>query len=144
MEVNNKKEKGFTSVDITVAILVMILFVSIMTSVMYSVSASTTEARRTATALNYAVDIFETIGDLDYSKVTGVEIARNLAELNMTVEINSGNMTKGKINKTYDYTLTIEDNYGDNYVKLITLTIDYKISAKQTEKLEMQRIKTNT
>ena len=32
----------------------------------------------------------------------------------------------------------------DNYVKLITLTIEYKISAKQTEKLEMQRIKTNT
>ena len=62
----------------------------------------------------------------------------------MTVEINSGNTIKGKINKTYDYTLTIEDYQDDNYVKLITLTIEYKISAKRTEKLEMQRIKTNT
>lgn len=144
MEMNNKNEKGFTSVDITIAILVMIIFVSIMTSVMYSVSASTTEAKRTAGALNYAVDIFEAIGELSYSEVDGVTIVRKLPKANMTVEINSGNTIKGKINKTYDYTLTIEDYQDDNYVKLITLTIEYKISAKQTEKLEMQRIKTNT
>lgn len=144
MEGNMKKEKGFTTVDMTIAILVMIIFVAIMTSVLYSVSTTTTEAKRSAVALNYAVDIFETIGELDYDEVTGTEVAKKLERQGMTVTVNSGGTTRGKIGEHYDYTLKIEDTFGDDYVKLITLTINYKVSAKNEEKLEMQRIKAKT
>ena len=144
MEVSKRKEKGFTTVDMTIAILVMIIFVSIMTSVLYSVSVSTTEGKRSAAALNYAVDIFETIGELDYNNVSGAEIAKRLERQGMTITINSGGTTQGKIGEFYDYTLRIEDTFGDDYVKLITLTMKYKVSAKNEETLEMQRIKAKT
>lgn len=44
---------------------------------------------------------------------------------------------------TYDINLKITDPYKDNKIKLVTLTITYPVSAKRTEKLEMQRIKAN-
>lgn len=64
------KEDGFTTVDIGIAMMIVVIFVSIMTSMLYSVYSSQTEAKRTATALNYAVDIFEEIGITSYSSVT--------------------------------------------------------------------------
>lgn len=48
----------------------------------------------------------------------------------------------GKIGKSYDYELKIEDYYGDDTIKMITLKITYKISAKNTETVELRRIKT--
>lgn len=78
------KEYGFTTVDISVAMLVIIIFVSITSSVMYNVYLSSTEARRTATALNYAVDIFENIGIMDYSAVTESGIMQNLKPLKVS------------------------------------------------------------
>ena len=43
---------------------------------------------------------------------------------------------------TYDIDLKIEDYFHDDTIKLITLTITYQTSKDNTEKLEMQRIKT--
>ena len=56
-----KRENGFTSVDAVIAMMIVVIFVTIMSSGMYSVYISQTEAKRTAVALNYAVDIFEKI-----------------------------------------------------------------------------------
>lgn len=49
--------------------------------------------------------------------------------------------TNAKIG-TYNINLKINDPYGDNKLKLITLTITYPVSAKNTEKIELQRLKT--
>ena len=143
MKTNLKKQKGFTTVDMTIAMLVIIIFVSIVASVSYSVYSTSTEATRTAAALNYAVDIFECIWALDFDNVTINRIQSRLPDLNMTIEANSNGVTKGKIKKGYDYTLTIEDPKGDGYVKLITLEIEYKVSAKNTQKMTLQRLKAN-
>ena len=64
-----KNDKGFTAVDIGLALFVIIIFTVTITSISYSVYLSNTEAKRTAVALNYCVDIFEHIGQLDYSEV---------------------------------------------------------------------------
>lgn len=70
MSTKVKKENGFTTVDIGIAMMIVVIFVSIMASMLYSVYASQTEAKRTAVALNYAVDIFEEIGKTAYTTVT--------------------------------------------------------------------------
>lgn len=134
-------EKGFTSIDLGVAMLVVIIFASIMSSVLYSVYLSSTEAKRTAVALNYAVDIFEKVGTSSYSQVTGNEIFNNIDNLNVTQVLANSNSATGKIN-TYDLKVVISDPYGDNKVKLITLTITYPITAKRNETIELKRIKT--
>lgn len=89
MKTKVKKESGFTSVDITIAMLVIIIFVTIISSVSYSVYSAATEARRTAGAVNYAVDIFECIGVLDYEQVDASTIAKKLKDLNMIVATNT-------------------------------------------------------
>ncbi len=70
MNTKVKKEDGFTSVDIGIAMMIVVIFASIMASMLYSVYYSQTEAKRTAIALNYAVDIFEEIGRTAYVNVT--------------------------------------------------------------------------
>lgn len=38
--------------------------------------------------------------------------------------------------------MQIQDYYGDDTIKVITLKITYKISAKKTENIELTRMKT--
>lgn len=145
MKVNLKNEKGFTSVDLGIAMMIVVIFVTIMSSLIYSVYITSTEAKRTATALNYAVAIFENIGALSYSEVYGENVLSTTEGVNVTSVESSSNVTTGKIGG-YDINLKITDPYGDNKVKLITLTITYPVSAKnsevKTEKVELKRIKT--
>ena len=70
MKINFKSKRGFTTVDLTIAMIVILIFVVIMTSISYNVYLSSIEAKRTAVALNYVVDIFEHIGAIDFSEVT--------------------------------------------------------------------------
>ena len=128
MKTKVKEDRGFTSVDITIAMLVIIIFVSISTSLMYSVYVSQTEARRTATALNYAVDVFEAIGTMQYSEVTKSNVINKL----------------GKVDNSYTIDIDINDNEYPNEIKLITLRITYKTSSKDTQTLELQRVKVNS
>ena len=137
-----KKERGFTTVDMTVAMLVTIIFVSIMTSVLYSVYSASTEVKRTASALNYAVDIFECIGGMSFSDVTEENVVRELKSIGMTKTSTTSEGTKGKIGNSYEFLLKIEDPKGDGYIKHITLKIDYAISAKNKGSVKLERLKT--
>ena len=145
MKMNLKKEKGFTTIDVSIAMLIAVVFVAIMSSMLYSVYTSSTESKRTAVALNYAVDIFERIGAVSYDDAYEEGILRSLQSTNVT-GIQSAGTNKGTNAKigTYDINLKISDEYGDNKVKLITLTIKYPVSAKKTETMELKRIKIRT
>lgn len=145
MKINLKKEKGFTTIDISVAMLITVVFVAIMSSMLYSVYMSSTEAKRTAVALNYAVDIFERIGAVSYTELDEVSILKSLQTTNVTGVQSAGgdNGTNAKIG-TYDINLKFTDEHGDNKMKLITLTIKYPISAKKDETIQLQRIKVRT
>ena len=84
MKKNIKKENGFTSVDAVIAMMIVVIFVTIMSSVMYSVYIEQTEAKRTAVALNYAVDIFEKIGEMNYSEVSGDTVLKDMSNIAVT------------------------------------------------------------
>lgn len=75
-----RSNNGFTTVDLALAIVVIVIFVSIMTSIMYSLYISTTEAKRTAVAVNYAVDILEEIGSMPYIDVTVNNVLASISE----------------------------------------------------------------
>lgn len=145
MKINFKSKKGFTTIDLTIAMIVVLIFVVIMTSISFNVYSSSTEAKRTATALNYAVDIFEHIGVLNFGEVSAsYEIleVESLKALEYTDVSSSGVTDKvsGKIG-TYNIDLTIEDYKGEGVIKIITLKITYPVSKKNTETIEMQRLK---
>ena len=74
MKVNVRKEYGFTMIDLALAMIVVVIFASAVASVMYSLYISTTEAKRTAVAVNYAVDIFEEVAAMSYDSVNGQSV----------------------------------------------------------------------
>jgi len=149
MAISKTKEKGFTTVDISIAMIVVTIFVTIMSSMIYSVYLSSTEAKRTSAALNYAVDIFEDIGQETFSILTPEKVLRNLEDKLKITEIktsSSGQVVSatGKIG-TYNIKLEMTIPYTDGTIKRFKLTITYPVSAKKNEeKLELERIRTIT
>lgn len=137
-----KNSNGFTTVDLATAVIVIMLFSSIFTSFIYNIYLSSTEAKRTATALNYAVDIFEHIGELSQSEVTG-----NSARI-LSVESIKGLKIVGSSDYsvtakvgTYDIKLEISNHNNDDRIKRVKLTIDYPVSKNKTESLQLERLK---
>ena len=136
-----RKENGFTAVDIGIAMMVVVLFVAIISSVLYSVYISETEAKRTANALNIAVDIFETVGIMDFDSVNAAQIMQRLPELEAVQKSYAevGAEAEYEIGP-YTLDLGVFDYYDD--VKLITLKIMFKVTKNREETVELKRIKT--
>ncbi len=145
MKINLKGKEGFTTVDLSIAMIVIIIFVVIMTSISSSVYSSSMEAKRTAVALNYAVDIFEHIGEVNINEVRASSDLLEISSLQNfvcenTSTVNGIDIITGKIG-TYQIRVEIEDYRNDGVVKIITLKITYPVSKKKTETLELQRVK---
>lgn len=136
-----RRENGFTAVDIGIAMMVVVLFVAIMSSVLYSVYISETEAKRTAHALNMAVDIFETVGLMDFESVNATKIMERLPELE-AVQKSYAEVGAEAEYQVGPYTLELGvfEYYDD--IKIITLKIIFKVTKDREETVELKRIKT--
>lgn len=128
-----KSEKGFTGIDITVAIIIITLFVSIISVVFYNFTKSSKAIERKTEATYIATDIIEKIKALDYDNViitddTNIVDYKNNGEKIINVNISEG------------YTANIKvENYKqneDDLVKMVTVTVSYKIG-KEIEKVEL-------
>lgn len=147
MKINKKDERGFSIVDIGIAITVMAIFAAIMSSMIYSVYLSGTEAKRTAIAINYAVDVFEQIGQEPYSAIESKYIFDTLnaiTNLELT-DIKDESTTNEDIATakigTYNLRLEMTEPYEDGTIKKFKLTITYPVSSKNTESVEFERIR---
>lgn len=150
-----KGEKGFTTVDISIAMIVVSMFVTIMASILYNVYLSSTEAKRTAVALNYAVDIFERVGDktISFSSITPEEVLIRLADELEIDEIIPGEESEEKIatgkigtsKGAYNIKLTMTEPFtkdGIKPIKYFKLTITYNVAAKkEPETVTLERIR---
>lgn len=143
-------ENGFTTLDIGLAMLVIVLFVPIMASILYSVYLSSTEAKRTGTAINYAVDIFEDIAIENYQDMTPEVVLENLEEgLGITNiktekpedEESTAQIAIGEIG-SYKIKLMMKNPYTDGTIKIATLTIEYPISKKESRTMVLERLRT--
>lgn len=145
MKIKLKDKRGFTTIDLSIAMIVILIFVVIMTSFSYNIYASSIEAKRTAVALNYAVDILEHIGEVSFNEVSASYELLEIDSLesltyNSVSSTNNIETISASIG-TYDITLKIEDYQSQGVIKIITVTIEYPVSRKNTESIEIQRIK---
>ncbi len=141
MKIDLKSKKAFTTLDVTIALMIILLFTSLIASYSYTVYLSSAEAKRTATALNYAVDIFEHIGAESFSNVRPTE---NLLMIDTIPELEVLDVTSDTINAkigTYNISLKFENYQDGTKIKIITLNINYKVSRKEEETLEFKRLK---
>ena len=64
-----KDEKGFSGIDITVAVIIILLFMSLITTVFYNITISSKTLERKTEATYIAVDVIEKIKALDYDDI---------------------------------------------------------------------------
>ena len=141
MTINLKDNKGITTVDIGLALIIVVLFATAMTSLFYNAYLSSTEAKRTANGLNYAVDIFENIANKDFSSVTPISALSGIKEIEGVSGSSSQTGSATAKIGTYNITLNIKNYKDTDKIKIITLKIEYPVSRENTETIELQRLK---
>lgn len=103
-----KNHKGFTTIDIVIAVIILTIFIPIISTLIYNIGVSSTSAQRKAKAVNYATQYIE------YAKMeTGTLSASNLKS---TQSLANG----------YTANITIDDS-----TNKVTVEIKYKVGNEE-------------
>lgn len=121
-----KSEKGYTGVDIAIAIVVLFTLVSVIAMLAYNFNSSTKEIELKAKATELAVTEIEKMKNISFSEV---ENLRNQAEYIAQEEIPD--------NEGFFRSVVVEDYADSNpdkiagLVKKVTVQIKYKFKAQE-------------
>ena len=126
-------EKGYTGVDIAIAVIVLTMFVSLIAVLIYRFNSSSNELQKKSEALVIAIDEIEKVkakGFKTYEKMN-----KNSEEDEKGQSLINQETGKDGFYKTItvqDYT-DIEGNEGkqENLVKKVTVTISYMFQGKE-------------
>lgn len=137
-----KDEKGFTGIDITVAVIIIMLFMTLIGTIFYNITASHRQLERKTEATYIAIDVMEKlkaqnyddliVGEYNSNKITDEEYEKNKTAKILKDAIEEGYSLKVTI-KNYN---TPEEN-GYDLVKIITVKVEYKVG-KNTENVELK------
>ena len=137
-----KDEKGFTGIDITVAVIIIMLFMTLIGTIFYNITASHRKLERKTEATYIAIDVMEKlkaqnyedliVGEYNSNKITDEEYEKNKTAKILKDAIEEGYSLKVTI-KNYN---TPEEN-GYDLVKIITVKVEYKVG-KNTENVELK------
>lgn len=137
-----KDEKGFTGIDITVAVIIIMLFMTLIGTIFYNITASHRQLERKTEATYIAIDVMEKlkaqnyndliVGEYNSNKITDEEYGKNKTAKILKDAIEEGYSLKVTI-KNYN---TPEEN-GYDLVKIITVKVEYKVG-KDTENVELK------
>ncbi len=139
--VSIKKNRGFTTADIVVAIVVMMIFVGMIATLFYNFYLSTTAKNRNAMATNYIVDVIEEIKAMNYDEVQkdtqdSNSINNLIQQLEATKQIPKEYIITGEIQK---YNETEGNTDKKDLVKILTIRVEYSLG-KKTEKIEISTL----
>lgn len=165
----HKSNRGFTGIDITIALIIISFFISIISTLFYNIYLTNSEVVRNNMANKYAIDILEKIELLNYGEV---EIKRSnsttlISELNNLLneepdekEDNLVTYTKNgytinlsiiKYNETYKES---EDSTDENkiyeydnrdkqdYIKIVTVDVKYNLGENKNNNERSVKIST--
>ena len=112
-----QSQKGFTGIEIAVALVILMIFVSLISTIFINVYLTFTDAQRNSVATGYATQIAETIDKMYYAEVE---------ESNITAIISEMNIPNG-------YTISVQidpyvqNEYTQDLVKMVGITVSYKV-----------------
>lgn len=146
---NFKSEKGFTGVDITVALIVILLFMSLIAVLFFNITKSSKSIDRKSEATYIATSVIEGFKSMEYDDIpiTGQEdddawenvinsieneerfISYNGVKITDTIQIKDGYTCKVKVyNHVPDNIKETGENAQNNdLVKVIKVRVEYKI-----------------
>ncbi len=97
---NLKNNKGFTGIDVSVAMIIILIFIPTIFGVLYSIQKINGYIERESEAVNIATDIIEIAKSLNY---TEVDIENNSSQFNHILE-----------NKYLASTYIVDESTGEN------------------------------
>lgn len=136
-----KSEKGFTGIDITIAIIIVAVFAGIIASLFYNYNLSAQSIQRKGKATEYAVQIIEYIKNDSFQNYTNSNLDptqpgykykdKSVNELSSDIVQNPEDGYYATVQVT-DYA-DLEGNEGkkQDIVKKITVTISYNVQGKE-------------
>lgn len=128
-----KSEKGFTGVDITIAIILILLFMSLISIIFFNITKTSKGMDRKSEATYYATTIIEDIKAKDYDdvKTTDWLNVKDYTYLN-----NKGNINL-EIEQGYTCTVKIANYYKEgatnDLVKVVNVKVQYKVGGNIEE-----------
>ena len=127
---NWKSEKGYTGIDIAVAVVVLFLFVSVIAFLSYGMNSKTKEIELQSEATHLAVEEIETLKNSNFEELDTKEVEKEEMP------------QKGfyKTIKVEDYAY-IDAEKTRGLVKRVTVQIQYMFKAKE-QKIELNTILT--
>lgn len=125
-----KSEKGYTGIDIAIAVVVLFIFVSLIAFLSYGNNSATKEIELKSEALNLAVEQIESLK------------SRNFEEVDAQVVVAEPMEKQGfyKTVKVEDYA-DIDESKIRGLVKRVTVQIQYMFKAKE-QKVELSTLVT--
>lgn len=129
-KINVKSNKGFTIADLAIALIIFILFTEIIGTLFYSSFRLNSQAKISAVATNYAIEILEDIDRIAYEDVQNGMEAKYMEQF----QIPEGYQLSIIVQK---YNLS---NDKSDLVKKVKLTLEYGMMGR-TEQIVIQRLK---
>ncbi len=122
-----KNNKGYTGIDVAVAVMILMIFISTISALFYNLSYASKRLERKAIATNMAVNVIEAMKIRGYSNLT-VSNNLSLSDIGLKMSIPNGY----KIKK-----ISVEDYKNLNKIKIISVEIGYTLkSNEQSIKIE--------
>lgn len=119
-----KNKKGFTGMDISIAVIAIVIFTSTILALMYNVKMENLKIQTKLLASIYLTETLENIGIARYDDITAENI--NMIPDNMPDIFN----IKTNVTKISD-----EDNTKEDLIKKVIVTISYKVGDKTYEEV---------
>jgi type II secretory pathway pseudopilin PulG len=135
-KIKNKLNRGFTTIDIIISIAIIMIFTSIITALFYNFYITTTARSRNAMATNYIISVIEKVKTMDYDEVNTSRVNTLISDWTNNKTISSGYTITSEVTP-YNSTAGNEDK--ENIIKILKVTVKYKIGANQ-EKIEISTL----
>ena len=138
---NLKNNKGYTGVDISIAIIIIMIFIPTLMAISYSIQKTSNDVKRKADAITIATEILETSKTIAYENLDNMEEESYISLLE----------TKYSKEVSYDINIEVENYYPEevseedreDLVKKIKVIVTYPIGNK-TKSIDISTLRSKT
>ena len=144
---NFKSNKGYTGIDISVAMIIILIFIPTTFGIVYSLQRTRARTEREATAINIATDILEIAKSLNYSDIVLSNSNDSAFKTRLESRYTSAtfNGTLDALESNYDYAYyTYADVNNKHYRIQVGVLKYYPDGEENTEDIDfVKRVKVN-
>ena len=136
-----KNNKGYTGVDISIAMIILMIFIPTVFAISYSIQKTSNEVKRKSEAISIATEILESAKGMSFENLESMEEEENISLLE----------EKYSKDVSFDINIEVENYYPEevneedrmDLVKKIKITVTYPIGNK-TKSIDISTVRSKT